>query len=129
MKKRIFSILTLLALLLSVTTAFTACFDDPAENDGESESQIESVTESETETEKETERETESETTAADPNYPQRTIKITENLDKIKIYGRYTKNSTEVTVGWSASGIEFKADCKGDVTVKFISSAYPLLSQ
>ena len=126
MKRKISVISAIIALLLCFTAVFSACGEDVPDTDVESgdgvnDGQSESESASESESERESESESESKT--EDGKYSERTVKIPENLDKIKVYGRHTKNNVQVTLGWSASGIEFKADCKGDVTVKFISSA------
>lgn len=42
--------------------------------------------------------------------------------DKLKIIGRYSEVDGGITCDWTASGIEFAADCEGDVTVGVISA-------
>lgn len=131
MKRNIRILSSLVALLLCASAVFTSCdVFSVADNEPESEPQSESEgisdseSEAESETKKDTESQKESETqNQEDPNYPKRTVKIPENLDKIKVYGRYIKGGAQITTGWSASGIEFKADCKGDVNVIFYSSS------
>lgn len=42
--------------------------------------------------------------------------------DKLKIIGRYSEVENGITCDWTASGIEFAADCEGDVMVGVISA-------
>ncbi len=42
---------------------------------------------------------------------------LTEYADNVKTYGRTQVIDTGITCDWSASGIEFNADCEGDVAV------------
>lgn len=49
-------------------------------------------------------------------------IKVLDVKDKIKIIGRYSEAKNGITCDWTASGIEFTADCEGEVMVGVISS-------
>lgn len=46
---------------------------------------------------------------------------MTENIDKFKITGRYSLLSSGITWDWSASGIEFNADCEGEIRLNYTS--------
>ena len=46
------------------------------------------------------------------------TYAIKDNVDKFKINGRYNSTSEGAEVDWSGAGIEFSANCSGDVKVK-----------
>ena len=41
------------------------------------------------------------------------------NTDNIKIFGRSRKNRDAITVDWTCAGIEFNAECEGDVFAAF----------
>ncbi|MBE7064219.1 MAG: hypothetical protein E7384_00165 [Ruminococcaceae bacterium] len=56
-------------------------------------------------------------TPTPDP-YAKNTYTIKPNLSSIKLVGRTTMVGNYVSCDWSASGIEFKADCKGTVKLK-----------
>ena len=56
-------------------------------------------------------------TPTPDP-YAKNTYTIKPNLSSIKLVGRTTMVGNYVTCDWSASGIEFTADCKGTVKLK-----------
>ncbi len=45
------------------------------------------------------------------------TINVLDVKDKLKIIGRYSEVENGITCDWTASGIEFTADCEGDVIV------------
>lgn len=47
-------------------------------------------------------------------DYSEKTLYPSEVLDQLKIYGRSAVIDKSVTCDWTASGIEFSADCKGD---------------
>lgn len=42
---------------------------------------------------------------------------VTDIKDQLKIIGRYSETSDGITCDWTASGIEFTADCEGEVIV------------
>ena len=44
---------------------------------------------------------------------------LTQHTDKYKTQGRVLLTSECLMVDWTASGIEFEANCEGDVYVKF----------
>lgn len=74
-----------------------------------------------TETEKPTTAPTATPTLAPTPTpdpYAKNTYTIKPNLSSIKLVGRTTMVGNYVTCDWSASGIEFTADCKGTVKLK-----------
>ncbi len=54
--------------------------------------------------------------------YEDRTYDIAENLESIKVTGRSLVCDEGVTIDWSASGIEFNAECKGTVALTVTSS-------
>lgn len=54
--------------------------------------------------------------------YEDRTYNIAENLENIKVTGRSLVCDDGVTIDWSASGIEFNAECRGTVTLTVTSS-------
>lgn len=56
-------------------------------------------------------------TPTPDP-YAKNSYTIKKNLSSIKLVGRTTMVSNYVTCDWSASGIEFTANCKGTVKLK-----------
>ena len=49
-------------------------------------------------------------------------MRISKYADKIKVYGRSSSSSSGVTVDWSGSGIEFNAECFGDISVTVSST-------
>lgn len=55
-------------------------------------------------------------------NAEQTTYQIKDNLDSIKVNGRYEILSNGITSDWSASGIEFNAICSGDVSMTYTNS-------
>lgn len=74
-----------------------------------------------TETEKPTTAPTATPTLAPTPTpdpYAKNTYTIKPNLSSIKLVGRTTMVGNYVTCDWSASGIEFTANCKGTVKLK-----------
>ena len=50
-------------------------------------------------------------------DYTDRIIMLSEEYEKVKIDGRYTVIKNGITCDWTASGIEFRADCRGDVVL------------
>lgn len=46
-----------------------------------------------------------------------KTIDILSIIDKVKVVGRSMKTESGVTCDWTASGIEFTAECEGEVSV------------
>lgn len=48
-------------------------------------------------------------------------IMVTDAVGKLKITGRYSLTQTGITWDWSASGIEFDADCRGDIVMNYLS--------
>lgn len=48
-------------------------------------------------------------------------IMLSDKTDCFKITGRYSVLSSGITWDWSASGIEFDAECQGDVVMNYIS--------
>ena len=56
------------------------------------------------------------------PVYEDVTLNVVDVLDRIKIHGRSMTCADGLAVDWSASGIEFNANCKGDVKVTVTST-------
>ena len=54
--------------------------------------------------------------------YEDRVYNIAENLDNIKVTGRSMAADGGISIDWSASGIEFFAECRGDVLLTVTSS-------
>ena len=54
--------------------------------------------------------------------YNEKTFAAADVLESLKIYGRSAVVEKSVTCDWSASGIEFTADCKGDVYLKMTAT-------
>ena len=54
--------------------------------------------------------------------YEDRVYNIAENLDNIKVTGRSMAADGGISIDWSASGIEFSAQCRGDVLLTVTSS-------
>ncbi len=54
--------------------------------------------------------------------YASKTYKLSDSADLIKITGRNAATADGISVCWSASGIEFNADCKGDIRMKISST-------
>ncbi|MDD7676532.1 MAG: GDSL-type esterase/lipase family protein [Eubacteriales bacterium] len=50
------------------------------------------------------------------------TINVLDVKDKLKIIGRYSEVKDGITCDWTASGIEFTADCEGEVIVGLTSA-------
>ena len=50
------------------------------------------------------------------------TMRISKYADKVKVYGRSSSSTSGVTVDWSGSGIEFNAECFGDISVTVSST-------
>ena len=50
-------------------------------------------------------------------------LKFTECRESLKIYGRHSVTPTGITVDWSAGGIEFNAECSGDISITVSASA------
>lgn len=48
--------------------------------------------------------------------------RLAKNSDKIKVYGRHSVSTSGITVDWSAAGIEFNAECFGDISVTVSST-------
>lgn len=48
-------------------------------------------------------------------DYSEKTVYPADVLEQLKIYGRSAVIEKSVTCDWTASGIEFCADCKGDI--------------
>lgn len=72
-----------------------------------------------TETTKPTQTQTATPSPTATPDpYAKNSYTIKKNLSSIKLVGRTTMVSNYVTCDWSASGIEFTANCKGTVKLK-----------
>lgn len=55
-------------------------------------------------------------------DYSEKTFAAAEVLENLKIHGRSAVVGKSVTCDWSASGIEFSADCKGDVYLKMTTT-------
>ena len=55
-------------------------------------------------------------------DYSEKTFAAAEVLENLKIHGRSAIVGKSVTCDWSASGIEFSADCKGDVYLKMTTT-------
>ncbi len=70
------------------------------------------------------EESTPEETQPQDPptDYSEKTFYPAEVLDQLKIYGRSLVIDKSVTCDWPASGIEFAADCKGDVILEMTAT-------
>lgn len=56
------------------------------------------------------------------PVYEDVLLNVVDVLDNVKIHGRSMVCADGLAIDWSASGIEFNADCKGDVKVTFTST-------
>lgn len=50
------------------------------------------------------------------------TLSFTQCKDQIKVYGRHSMTSIGITVDWSAGGIEFNAECSGDISITVSAS-------
>ena len=55
--------------------------------------------------------------TEADP-YASKNITLQEAAGRCKLYGRLGTVGTGISCDWAAAGIEFRADCRGDVAVE-----------
>ena len=55
-------------------------------------------------------------------DYSEKTLYPSEVLDQLKIYGRSAVIDKSVTCDWTASGIEFSADCRGDIYLDMTST-------
>ena len=49
-------------------------------------------------------------------------MRLSKNADKVKAYGRHSVTSSGITADWSASGIEFNAECCGDISITVSST-------
>ena len=67
-----------------------------------------------------TEAETEAETEAPVPptDYSEKSLYPADVLDQLKIYGRSAVIEKSITCDWTASGIEFAADCQGSISIE-----------
>ena len=54
-------------------------------------------------------------------DYEMKTYKLTEHLDSLKVIGRSQSTDAGITCDWTASGISFVLDCKGDVSIKVLA--------
>lgn len=59
------------------------------------------------------------------PGYSAFTVDLTKEASKVKLLGRAITDPKGIRNDWPASGLEFEAECKGDITLTYTGTASP----